>query len=67
MVRIDQAADPLKVARLELGDRRACLDDPTDDFVAGNNRIDSGHNAAPLVTHRVEVGVTDATEKNFDL
>lgn len=35
--------------------------------MTGNNRIDRGHNTAPLVTYRMEVGVADAAEENFDL
>ena len=67
VVRIDQAADARKVARLELCDCGADLGDPADYLVAGDNRVDSGHDVAPLVTHRVEVRVADAAEKNFDL
>ena len=67
VVGIDQAADARQVARLELGDGRADLGDPTDDLVARHNRIDRGHDAAPLVAHRVEVGMADAAEEDLDL
>jgi hypothetical protein len=50
-VRVDQAADRGEVARLELGNRWADLGDTADDLMAGDNRVDSGHDAAPLVTH----------------
>ena len=38
-----------EVAGLELGDRRADLGDPADDLVARHDRIDRGHELAPLV------------------
>ena len=66
-VRVDQAADRGEVAGLVLGDRRADLGDPPDDLVAGDDRVDRGHELAPLVADRVEVGVADAAEEDFDL
>lgn len=47
--------------------RRANLGDAADDLMTGDNRVDSGHNAAPLVTHRMKVGVADAAEEDFNL
>src|SRR5256885_3587466 len=44
---------------------RSC--DAPDNLVARNNRVNRGHEFAPLVTHRMQVGVTDAAEKDFDL
>ncbi len=66
-VRIYHAANRGEVTRLELGNCRADLGYTADDFVAGDNRVDSGYEATPLVTHLVEVGVADATEEDFDL
>ena len=66
-VRIDQAADRGEVARLVLGDRRADLGDAADDLVARHDRVDRGHELAPLVADRMEVGVADAAEEDFDL
>src|SRR5205807_9952313 len=45
----------------------ADLGDAADDLVAWNAGIDGRHHAAPLVTHLVEIGVTDAAIQNFDL
>ncbi len=38
-----------------------------DDFVAGDDWVDGGHDAAPFVADRMEVGVADAAEEDFDL
>src|SRR5438067_6308479 len=35
--------------------------------MTGNAGVNGGHDAVPLVTHLMEVGVTHAAEKNFDL
>ena len=66
-VRVDQAADRGEVAGLELGDGRADLGDAADDLVAGDDGVDGGHDAAPLVADRMEIGVADAAEEDFDL
>ena len=66
-VGIDHAADGGEIAGLELGDRRADLGDAADDLVAGHAWVDGGHDVAPLVADRVQVGVADAAEQNFDL
>ena len=66
-VGIDQAADGSKVARFIFIDFRADLGDTPDDFMARDDRVNSGHDAAPFVTNLVEVGVADATEKDFYL
>src|SRR4029077_10142006 len=66
-VGIDQAADASKVARFIFIDFRADLGDTPDDFMARDDRVNSGHDAAPFVTNLVEVGVADATEKDFYL
>ncbi len=67
MVRVNQTADPRKVARLELADCRADLSDAANNFMTGNTWIDSGHNTAPLVPDRMEIGVTDAAEEYLNL
>ena len=66
-VRIDHAADRGEVAGLVLGDRRADLGDTADDLVAGDDRVDSGHEPAPLVADLMQIGVADAAEKDLDL
>jgi hypothetical protein len=65
-VGVDQAADCSKVAGPEPSDSGADLCDSTNNFMARNAWIDSGHRA-PLVTDLVEVGVAYTTEKDFDL
>ena len=35
--------------------------------MAGNNRIDSGHELAPLIADGMKIGVADTAEKDFDL
>src|SRR5271157_5134841 len=66
-VRVHHAADRGKIAGLELGDCGPNLRYATNDFVADNARVDGRHEFTPLVPDLVEVGVTDAAEKNFDL
>src|SRR5437762_1589660 len=66
-VRIDHAADRGEIPGLVLGDCRPDLDNTADDLVAGDNRIIRGHELAPLVADRMEIGVADAAEENFDL
>jgi hypothetical protein len=60
-------ADGAEVAGFELGDRRAHFGDPADDLVAGDDRVDRWEDAAPLVTHLVEIGVADPAEQDLDL
>src|SRR5262245_52198316 len=66
-VRVDQATDRGEVAGLVLCYCRADPSDTTDDLMAGDNRVYSGHGTAPLVTHRMEVRVADAAEEDLDL
>jgi hypothetical protein len=35
--------------------------------MARDNRVNRGHDTAPLVTDLVKIGVADAAEKDFDL
>ena len=64
-VGVHHAADCGEVARLELGDRGANLGDTADDLVAGDAGINGGHHAAPLIANLVEIGVTDAADREF--
>jgi hypothetical protein len=64
---VHHAADGSTVAGLELGHRRADLGYAADDFVPRNTWIDGGHEFAPLVADRLEIGVTNAAIQNFDL
>src|SRR6266403_4117913 len=66
-VRIDHAADGGEIPGLVLGDCRPDLDNTADNLVAGDNRIIRGHELAPLVPDRMEIGVADAAEQDFDL
>ena len=66
-VRVHQTANRRNVARLVLGNCGADLGNSPDDLVAGNNRVDGGHELAPLVVDHVEIGVADAAEKDLDL
>ena len=66
-VGVDHAANRGEVAWLEPGDCRADFGDTTDDLMARDAGVDSGHGPAPLVPDLVEIGVTDPAEKNFYL
>ena len=66
-VGVDHAADRGEVAGLVLRNCRADLGDTADDLVAGDNRVDRGHELAPLVADRVQIGVADAAEQDLDL
>ena len=43
------------------------FDHAADDFMTGDAGIDGRHRLFPLVANQVQIGVTDAAEKNFDL
>ncbi len=66
-IRIDHTADRREITGLVLRHCRANLSDPSDDLMTGDDRVGRGHEFAPLVTHRMDIGVTDAAEENFDL
>src|SRR6266496_454507 len=66
-VRIDHAADRGKITWLVLGNCRADLGHTADDLMAGDNRVIRGHELAPLVAHRMQIGVANAAEQDFDL
>src|SRR6266487_3232840 len=66
-VRIDHAADRDQVAGLVLGNCRADLGHTADDLVTGDNRVIRGHELAPLIADRMEIGVADAAEEDLDL
>src|SRR5207248_7970779 len=66
-VRVDHAADRSEIPGLVLGNRRADFGDTADDFMAGDNRVIRGHELAPLVADRMEVGVANAAEEDLDL
>src|SRR6266700_1525689 len=66
-VRIDHAADRGDIAGLVLGNCRADLGHTADDLMTGDDRIIRGHELAPLVAHRMEIGVADAAEEDLDL
>src|SRR5205823_13822158 len=66
-IRVDHATDRGDVAGFKLGNGRADSGDAPDDLMAGDNRIIRGHELAPLVANRMQIGVADAAEQNFDL
>src|SRR5438132_7183177 len=66
-VRIDHAADRGEIPGLVLGNGRADLGHTADDLMTGNNRVIRGHELAPLVADRMQIGVTDAAEEYLDL
>src|SRR6266567_421953 len=66
-VRVDHAADRGEVARFVLRDLRADLCHTADDLMARYDRVIRGHELAPLVAHRMQIGVADAAKQNFDL
>jgi hypothetical protein len=61
---IDHAADAGQVADLEIPYLVADGDDPADDLVARDRRI---QRVLPLVARGVQVGVADAAEQDVDL
>src|SRR4029077_9476300 len=66
-VGIHHETDRGEIARLELANCRANLGHAAHNLVTGNNRIDSGHELAPLVANRMQIGVADAAEEYLDL
>src|SRR4029453_4516271 len=64
---IDHTADRDDIARFVLRDCRADLRHTPHDFMTGDNRVNSGHELAPLVAHRMQIGVADAAEQDFNL
>jgi hypothetical protein len=66
-VGIDEAADADEITGLVPADGRADSGNPTDDLVPRNDRVGRRDRFAPLVPHRVHVGVADAAEKDLDL
>src|SRR5947207_2891628 len=66
-VRIDHATHRDEISGFVLGHCRADLDDTPDNLMARYDRIVRGHELAPLVAHRMQIGVADAAEQNFDL
>ena len=66
-VRVHHAAHSGQVAGLEPGHRRAHLRHAAHNLMAGNARVNGGHQLVPLVPHLVQVRVTDSAEKNLNL
>src|SRR5437870_3724476 len=66
-VRIDHAADRGEIPGLVLSHGRADPSDTADDLMTGYNRVIRGHELAPLVADRMEIGVADAAEEDLDL
>ena len=67
VVGINQTAHPDEIAGLIFCDGRADFGDAADNLVARHDRVNRGHDGAPLVAHLVQVGVADAAEDDFDL
>src|SRR5437762_4643527 len=66
-IRVDHAADRSEIPGLVLGNRRADFGDTPDDLMTGDDWVIRGHELAPLIADRMEIGVTDAAEKDLDL
>src|SRR5204862_4557337 len=66
-IRINHAADRSEVAGFVLGNCRADLGHTADDLMAGDDRIVSGHELAPLVADRMQIGVADAAKQDLNL
>src|SRR5207302_7800788 len=66
-VRIHHAAHGGKIPGLVLGNRRADLGHTADDLMTGDDRVIRGHELAPLVADRMEIGVADAAKEDLDL
>jgi hypothetical protein len=66
-VGIDHAPDRREVAGLELGNGGTDLGDATDDFVAGNTRVNGRHDFFPFIANRMKVRMTDTAKEDFDL
>ena len=49
------------------GHCRADFGHTPDDLMTGDNRVVRGHELAPLVAHRMQIGVADAAEQDLDL
>jgi hypothetical protein len=64
---VNQATNRSEVIGLVLRNCRANLGNTADDLMTGDNWVGSGHDAAPLVTHRMDVGVADTAEKDLNL
>ena len=52
---------------LQLANRRADPGDGANDLVARYDRVDKRHDTALLVVHRMQVGMADTAEQDFDL
>jgi hypothetical protein len=63
---IDHAADREDVAGIELCHGRPRPADAADDLMSRNARINRRHNFLPLITHLMEIGMTDPAEEDFD-
>ena len=66
-VGVHHATNRGEIAWLVLGNGGTDFCYTADDFMAGNYWIVRRHEFAPFVADKMEVGVADATEKNFDL
>ena len=64
---VDQTTDRDKIAWLVLGNGRTNLGYAANDFMAGNDRVVGRHEFAPFVTSRMQVGVANAAEEDFNL
>ena len=60
---VHHAAHTHVVAHLITGDLWADLDHPANDFVAGHQRVML---VAPVAVHRMQIGMANAAEQNFD-
>src|SRR4029453_11627986 len=66
-VGIDPATNRDEISCLELGNGRTNLGYTADDLMAGDDWIVRGHELAPFVADGMQVGMANATKKDFDL
>jgi hypothetical protein len=66
-VGVDYTTDRHHIAGHELRNCGADFGDTADELMARDAGVDSGHDPAPLITDRMEIGVADTAEEDFDL
>ena len=64
---VNHATHRNEIAWLVLGNGRTDVGYASNDLMAGDNRIVRRHELAPFIANRMQVRVTNATEKDFDL
>jgi hypothetical protein len=63
----DETANGGKIARFIFRDGGSDFRNTADDFVAGNDGVNGGHEIFPFVADGMEIGVAHAAKEDFDL